>query len=190
MCLPIKRKGVPVIPCLALCKLRYAIEFIEVPPPHTHTHLTNTHLRDPLHTYIISILHAPQSHSEAKQMLLTDRQLRQMTCLGNGLSLFGLTERLSEFQLGAFASQNSVRKRITWIQHTWIEDILSKVGFSVSYIIGLCTPDGMLEEEKWCDGNVLLEDGNFIGFIVLKAAAVESGVAWDVVPLVIWLFFV
>lgn len=46
-------------------------------------------------------------------MFPTDRQLNQMTCLGNGLNLFGLTERPSEFQLGAFALQNSVRKRIT-----------------------------------------------------------------------------
>lgn len=29
----------------------------------------------------------------------TDRQLRQMTCLGSGLSVFGLTERLGELLL-------------------------------------------------------------------------------------------
>lgn len=146
-CLPIKRKGVPGIPCLALSKLktRHLIHRGNSPTPITSLN-KYTPEGPPLQTCIISILHAPQSYSEGKQMLPTDRQLRQMTCLGNGLSLFGLTETLSEFQLGAFALQNSVRKRITWILRTWIEDIVLKVGFRVSYIIGLYTPVGMLEE--------------------------------------------
>lgn len=149
-CLPVKRKGVPGIPCLTLSKLKTCHLIHRGKPPTPITSLNKYTPEGPpapiLQTYIISILHAPQSYSEGKQMLPTDRQLRQMTCLGNGLSLFGLTERLSEFQLGAFALQNSVRKRITWILLTWIEDIVLKVGFRVSYIIGLYTPVRMLEE--------------------------------------------
>lgn len=131
-----ERKGVPAIPSWPFVNWRNDSVFIQVPPPPTPLVNKHTHLRDPLWTYIISILCAPQSDCHSKQMLSTDRQLKQMSCLGNGLSLSGLTEGLIEFQPGAFALLISMRKRITWIQITWMEDGLSKVGFS--YIAG-CT---------------------------------------------------
>lgn len=143
---PIRRKGVPGIPWLSLCKPKTCHLILKGHHPHTTSppppHSTNTHLRDPLQTDTISFRRAPQSYSEGKQMFPTDRQLNQMTCLGNRLNLFGLTERPSEFQLAAFALQNSVRKRITWMQLTCIEVIMLKVGFRVSYITGLYTQVG------------------------------------------------
>lgn len=77
----------------------------------------------------------------------TDRQLRQITCLGNGLSFFSHTEMLSEFQLGAFALQDSVRK--TAPGHSspeGTEDISLRVGFRVSYIIGIYALVGNLAD--------------------------------------------
>lgn len=144
-----REKGVPGIPCL-VCKLKTCNLILNghqplaPTPPHHHHHLTQQiHTwGTPLQSYTISICHAPQSYSEGKQLFPTDRQLNQITCLGNRLDLFWLTERPTEF-LKTFVLQNSVRKRITWIQLTCNEVIMLKVGFRVPYITGLYT-------HVWC----------------------------------------